>query len=61
MVRAAAYTFVPVVDAACPLYLFAVLAGLAWFSTMLLTVSLTTEIFGLRHVGALVGLVFLNH
>jgi MFS family permease len=28
---------------------------------MLLTVSLTTEIYGLRHMGTLVGLVFLNH
>jgi hypothetical protein len=43
------------------LYLFAALVGLAWFSTVSPTVSLTAEIYGVRHMGTLVGLIFASH
>jgi MFS family permease len=61
LVRAAAFAFLLSADAAWQLYVFAALAGLAWFSTVPLTVSLTAEIYGIRHMGTLVGLVFLSH
>ncbi len=55
--------FVLLLNAETPwmLYLFAALAGLAWFSTVPLTVSLTAEIYGMRHMGTLVGLTFTSH
>jgi MFS family permease len=61
LVRAAAFGLLLTADAAWQLYLFACLAGLAWFSTVPLTVSLTAEIYGIRHMGTLVGLVFMSH
>ena len=41
--------------------MFAALAGLAWFSTVPLTVALTSEMYGVRHMGTLVGLTFTSH
>jgi len=61
LVRAAAFAFLLSADSAWQLYVFAVLAGLAWFSTVPLTVSLTAEIYSLPHMGTLVGVVFLSH
>ena len=49
------------VEAPWMLYLFAALVGLAWFSTAPPTVSLTAEIYGMRHMGTLVGLIFASH
>jgi MFS family permease len=43
------------------LYVFAALAGLSWLSTAPLTVSLTAEIYGMRPMGTLVGLIFMCH
>jgi sugar phosphate permease len=61
VVRAASFAFLLSTDAAWALYLFAATAGLSWFATVPLTVSLTAEIYGMRHMGTLVGLVFASH
>ncbi len=60
-VRALAIAFLLVADAPWMFYLFAVVAGLSWFSSVPLTIALTGEIYGLRHMGTLVGFVFLSH
>lgn len=61
LVRAAAFGFLLAADTPWMLYLFSALAGLAWFSTVPLTVALTAEIYGVRHMGTLVGLTFTSH
>lgn len=43
------------------LYLFAALMGLLWLGTVPLTNGLVGQIFGLRYVGMLYGIVFLGH
>jgi hypothetical protein len=48
-------------DAARQLYVFAGLPGLAWCSTTPPTELLTAEIYGIGHIGMLVGLVFMSH
>jgi MFS family permease len=60
-VRAASFAFLLSIDAPWALYVFAAMAGLSWFATVPLTVSLAAEIYGMRHMGTLVGLVFASH
>ena len=61
LVRALAFIVLLAVETPWALYLFAALVGLAWFSTVPPTVSLTAEIYGVRHMGTLVGLIFASH
>jgi MFS family permease len=61
LVRAAAFVFLLTAYTPWMLYLFAVVAGLSWFSTVPLTVALTAEIYGVRHMGTLVGIAFTSH
>lgn len=61
VVWAIAFAWLLGVETPWALYLFAALAGLPWLSTVPLTVSLTAEIYGIRHMGTLVGLVFMIH
>jgi MFS family permease len=61
IIRAAAFGFLLVADTPWMFYVFAALAGLAWFSTVPLTVALTAEMYGVRHMGTLVGLAFTSH
>ncbi len=60
-VRALAIAFLLVADTPWMLYVFSVVAGLSWFASVPLTIALTGEIYGLRHMGTLVGFVFLSH
>lgn len=60
-VRALAIAFLLFAHTPWTLYLFAVIAGLSWFSSVPLTIALTSEIYGMRHMGTLVGFVFLSH
>jgi MFS family permease len=55
LVRSVAFVVLLTVEASWALYLFAVLVGLAWLSTVPPTVSLTAEIYRVRHMGTLVG------
>ncbi len=60
-VRALAIAVLLVADTPWMLYGFAMVAGLSWSSSVPLTIALTGEIYGLRHMGTLVGFVFLSH
>jgi MFS family permease len=61
LLRAAAFVFLLTAHSPWMLYLFAAVAGLSWFSTVPLTVALTAEIYGVRHMGTLVGIAFTSH
>jgi sugar phosphate permease len=61
LLRSAACAVLLIANTPWALYLFAVLVGLSWFSTVPLTVSLSAEIYGIRHMGTLVGLIFTSH
>lgn len=41
--------------------IFAVIMGLAWLGTVPLTSGLVAKVFGVRHLGTLFGVCFLNH
>lgn len=43
------------------LYTFALVMGLTWLGTVPLTNGVVAQIFGVRHLGSLFGLVFLGH
>ena len=43
------------------IYLFAASMGLLWLSTVPLTTGIVAQMFGLRFMGTLVGIVFLSH
>ena len=43
------------------LFGFAVISGFSWFGTVPLTTSLTVEVYGLRNIGTLSGVVYLAH
>ena len=61
LLRAAAFVFLLTAHTPWMLYLFAIVAGVSWFSTIPLTVALTAEIYGVRHMGTLVGIAFTSH
>lgn len=42
-------------------YLFSILTGFLWLATVPPTSGLVAQMFGLRHMGTLYGIVFLNH
>lgn len=43
------------------LWIFAVVGGSSWIATVPLTTALTADIYGLKRVGTLMGMVFLSH
>lgn len=55
----ALFVLMPVTDFS--VYLFSVLLGLLWLSTVPLTSGLVAHIYGLRYVTMLTGIVFLGH
>jgi MFS family permease len=61
LLRAIAFGILLTAHGPWMLYVFAAIAGIAWFSTVPLTVALTAEIYGVRHMGTLVGLAFTSH
>jgi predicted MFS family arabinose efflux permease len=42
-------------------YLFSIATGFLWLATVPATSGLVAQMFGLRHMGTLYGIVFLNH
>ncbi len=54
-----AFTALPLNTAS--LYLFAVIMGATWLGTVPLTSGVVAQIFGVRYLGTLFGLVFLGH
>ena len=61
LTRAAAFAILLTAPGLWGLFGFAVVSGFSWFGTVPLTTSLTAEVYGLRHIGALSGLVYLAH
>ncbi len=43
------------------LWIFAIVGGSSWIATVPLTTALTADIYGLKRVGTLMGMVFLSH
>ena len=43
------------------LWIFAVVGGSSWIATVPLTTALTADVYGLKRVGTLTGMVFLSH
>ena len=43
------------------LYGFAIISGFSWLATIPLTISLTSEVYGLRNIGTLSGIMFMAH
>ncbi len=43
------------------MWLFVVVLGFSWWASLPLTSALTADVYGLRHVGTLNGVVFLGH
>ena len=54
-----AFVALPLTSAS--LYLFALVMGLTWLGTVPLTSGVLAQIFGVRYIGTLFGLVFLGH
>lgn len=53
------FVLVPLTDAS--LYTFALVMGATWLGTVPLTSGVLAQIFGVRYIGTLFGLVFLGH
>ena len=61
LTRAAAFAILLTVPGLWGLFGFAIVSGFSWFGTVPLTTALTAEVYGLRNLGALSGLVYLAH
>ena len=61
LTRAAAFAILLTAPGLWGLFGFAIVSGFSWFGTVPLTTSLTAEVYGLRNLGALSGLVYLAH
>lgn len=58
---AAMFAFVSFPLSPATLYLFSLVMGATWLGTVPLTSGVLAQIFGVRYIGALFGLVFLGH
>ena len=54
-------TLILAVKTTATIYLFAAAMGLLWLSTVPLTTGIVAQVFGVRYLATLVGLVFLSH
>ncbi len=59
--RAVAFAVLLTAPGLWGLFGFAVISGFSWFGTVPLTTSLTAEVYGLRNIGTLSGVVYLAH
>ncbi len=60
-VRGLAYALMIVFTSQSAIWLFAVVAGVSWIATVPLTYSLTREIYGIRTMGTLSGIITMSH
>ncbi len=60
-VRGLAYAMLLLAPGPIALWGFAIVAGFSWIATAPLTSSLTAEVYGLKHMGTLAGMVTLAH
>lgn len=61
LIRALAFFCLLIFPASIGLWVFAVIAGLSWLATVPLTSSLTAEIYGVKNIGMLAGVLTLIH
>jgi MFS family permease len=59
--RGTAYAMMLIFTGGWALWLFAPIAGLSWIATVPLTYSLTAEIYGIKNMGTLSGVVTMSH
>jgi prephenate dehydrogenase len=59
--HAAAFALMLALPSGGALWLFAPIAGLSWIATVPLTYSLTAEIYGLKNMGTLSGVITMSH
>ncbi len=60
-VRGVAYLLLIIIPGSMGLWAFALVAGFSWLASVPLTSSLTADVYGLRALGAISGVVFLCH
>ena len=61
LVRGLAFVCLIVLPGSTGIWVFAVIGGASWLPTVPLTQALTADVFGLRHLGILTGLIFMSH
>lgn len=61
LMRASGYLVLLTAPGLWGLFGFAVIAGFSWIATVPLTTSLTAEVYGLKNIGTLSGIVFMAH
>lgn len=61
VVRALAFVSLIVFPGSLGIWVFAVVGGASWLATVPLTQSLTADVYGLRHLGMISGLIFMAH
>jgi MFS family permease len=61
LIRAVAFILLVLLPGAWALWGFAVVGGMSWLATVPLTTSLTADVYGLKHLGTLGGLITLAH
>ncbi len=61
LVRAVAFIALIVLPGSAALWGFAVIGGASWLATVPLTASLTADVYGVRHLGTLGGLINMTH
>lgn len=59
--RGCAYAALLLAPGLWGLWGFAIIVGFSWWASLPLTSALTAEIYGLKHLGVLNGVVFLSH
>ena len=60
-IRAVSFAVLLTVPGLWGLFGFAVISGFSWYGTVPLTMSLTAEVYGIRHIGTLSGIAYLAH
>lgn len=60
-VRGIAFVLLAVLPAAYGIWAFALVAGISWLATVPLTSALASEVYGVKHVGVVVGLLTMVH
>lgn len=61
LMRASGYLILLTAPGLWGLFGFAVIAGFSWIATVPLTTSLTAEVYGLKNIGTLSGIVYMAH
>tara|TARA_B110000263_G_scaffold54413_1_gene45820 strand:- start:1077 stop:2345 length:1269 start_codon:yes stop_codon:yes gene_type:complete len=60
-VRGLAFLFLILLSGQIALWAFAIVGGMSWLATVPLTTALTSEIYGTKKLGSLVGLINMSH